>query len=128
MHPKKIEQLQNVCKVVSKLKSQLIQELPHYGHQALFFQNDEITTGQLNNKTEIKIHLLTGRLLFFHNEEGFYIDLIKENISEKLQPIAAKYNLKLPEKTLENVNIRSYQIFMIMQLKQKEPLSYFDLH
>ena len=100
MHPKKIERLQNVCKVVGELKSQLIQELPHYGHQALFFQNDEITTGQLNNKTEIKIHLLTGQLLFFHNEDGIYIDLIKENISEKLQPIAAKYNLKLPEKTL----------------------------
>ena len=92
MDPKEIQQLQNVCKVIGELKSQLIEELPHFGHQALFFQNDEITTGQLNNKTEIKIHLLTGQLLFFHNEEGFYIDLIKDNISEKLQPIATKYN------------------------------------
>jgi hypothetical protein len=47
MNPKEIKQIQNVCKVVSELKSQLIQELPHYGNQALFFQNDEITTGQL---------------------------------------------------------------------------------
>ena len=72
MKTTEIEQLQNLCKVLGELKSQLIEELPHYGHQALFFQNDEITTGQLNNKTEIKIHLLTGQLIFFHNENGYF--------------------------------------------------------
>lgn len=125
MHPKKIERLHNVCKVVGDLKSQLIQELPHYGHQALFFQNDEITTGQLNNKTEIKIHLLTGQLLFFHNEDGIYIDLIKENISEKLQPIAAKYNLKLPEKTLENVTHSELSDFYDYAIKAKRTIEMF---
>ncbi|HEX2305333.1 MAG TPA: hypothetical protein VHH33_03505 [Nitrososphaeraceae archaeon] len=58
----KIKELQKVCKIVSKLKSQLIEELPHYGHNALFLKNDEITTGLLNNMSEIKIHLLTGQL------------------------------------------------------------------
>ena len=125
MHPKKIERLHNVCKVVGDLKSQLIQELPHYGHQALFFQNDEITTGQLNNKTEIKIHLLTGQLLFFHNEDGIYIDLIKENISEKLQPIAAKYNLKLSELTLENVTHSELSDFYDYAIKAKRTIELF---
>jgi hypothetical protein len=125
MNPKKIEQLQNVCKVVSELKSQLIQELPHYGHQALFFQNDEITTGQLNNKTEIKIHLLSGQLLFFHNEEGFYIDLTKENISEKLQSIAVKYNLKLPETPLENVTHSQLSEFYDYAIKAKRTIELF---
>ncbi len=58
MKPSEITQLQNLCKIIGELKSQLIEALPHFGHHALFFQNDEITTGQLNNKTEIKIHML----------------------------------------------------------------------
>ena len=56
MTPSEIEQLHNVCMAIGELKSQLIKELPHFGHQALYFENDEITTGLLNNKTEIKIH------------------------------------------------------------------------
>lgn len=64
----KISGLRTVCKTISQIKSQLIEELPHYGHDALFFHNDEITTGLLNNKTEVKLHLLTGELLYFHNE------------------------------------------------------------
>ena len=41
----------------------------------MFLQNDEITTGLINNKTEIKIHLLTGQLSYFNNEQGLAIDL-----------------------------------------------------
>jgi len=41
MNPSEIKQLQNVCMTVSELKSQLIEELPHFGHQALYFENDE---------------------------------------------------------------------------------------
>ena len=36
----KIKDLQNVFKIVSKLKSQIIGELPHYGYDALFLKND----------------------------------------------------------------------------------------
>lgn len=43
----KIKDLQSICKVISILKSQLIEELPHYGHDALYLNNDEITTGYL---------------------------------------------------------------------------------
>lgn len=45
----RISGLQTVCRIISQIKSQMIEELPHYGHDALFFQNDEITTGLLNN-------------------------------------------------------------------------------
>jgi hypothetical protein len=77
-----ITNLHNSCKLVGRWKSQLIgEELPHYGHNALFLQNDEITTGLINNKTEIKIHLLTGQLSYFRNEEGFTVNL-KPNITE----------------------------------------------
>ena len=65
-----------------KLKQQLIEELPQFGHHRLYFQNDKITTGQLNNKTEIKINLLTGQLLYFHNEKYHFIDLKNDNILE----------------------------------------------
>lgn len=71
-----ITNLHNSSKLLGRWKTQLIdEELPHYGHNALFLQNDEITTGLINNKTEIKIHLLTGQLSYFHNEQGLIIDL-----------------------------------------------------
>jgi hypothetical protein len=41
----KIKDLLNVCKIVSKLKSQIIGKLPHYGYNAFFLKNDNITTG-----------------------------------------------------------------------------------
>ena len=62
----KITNLQNICKEISKLKSQLIPEQPHYAHDALFFRSDEITTLLLNNTTEIKIHLVTGQFLYHY--------------------------------------------------------------
>lgn len=34
----KITELRTVCKIISQLKSQLIEELPHYAHDALFLQ------------------------------------------------------------------------------------------
>ena len=104
MNPSEIKQLQNVCMTISELKSQLIEELPHFGHQALFFENDEITTGLLNNKTEIKINLLSGQLLYFDDEQGHFIDITKDGIQEKLSTISAKYNLKMPEINLDKVS------------------------
>lgn len=34
----RISDLQTVCKIISQIKSQLIEELPHYGYDALFFK------------------------------------------------------------------------------------------
>lgn len=93
----RISGLQTVCKIISQIKSQLIEELPHYGHDALFFQNDEITTGLLNNKTEVKIHLLTGELLYFDNEIGHFVDLTRDGFYERLESIVTKYGLNMPK-------------------------------
>jgi hypothetical protein len=89
----KILDLQNVCKIVSKLKSQIIGKLPHYGHDALFLKNDDITTGLLNNTTEIKINLVTKDLLYFHNEKGYIVYLTREDIYDGLKDIGIKYNI-----------------------------------
>lgn len=101
----KIRDLQNICKTVSNLKSQLIEELPHYAHDALFLKNDEITTGLLNNMTEIKVHLVTGQLLYFHNEQGHFVDLFHDNISEQLEAIVTKYGLDMPGITTRLINL-----------------------
>jgi hypothetical protein len=93
----RISGLQTVCKIISQIKSQLIEELPHYRHDALFFQNDEITTGLLNNKTEVKIHLLTGELLYFDNEIGHFVDLTRDGFYERLESIVTKYGLNMPK-------------------------------
>lgn len=77
-----ITSLHNTSKLLGRWKTKIVdEELPHYGRNSLFFQNDEITTGLMNNKTEIKIHLLTGQLLYFHNEEGFSVDLSTSDTS-----------------------------------------------
>jgi hypothetical protein len=106
----KIKDLQNVCKIVSKLKSQLIEELPHYGHDALFLKNDEITTGLLNNMTEIKINLLTAQLLYFHNEQEYRVELTRDEIIERLQDIVTGNGLKIP-RTLRLTNLNTEDLF-----------------
>ena len=127
MKPSEIEHLQNLCKVIGELKSQLIDELPHFGHQALFFQNDEITTGQLNNKTEIKIHLLTGQLIFFHNENNDFIDITKDNISNQLSKIIANYDLKLPEIEIGTVAHSELSTFYDYAVKAKRTIELFRM-
>jgi len=127
MNPSEIEQLHNVCMAVGELKSQLVEDLPHFGHQALFFENDEITTGLLNNKTEIKIHLLTGQLLYFHNEQGHFIDITKDDIQEKLSKIAVKYNLKMPEINLDKVSHGQLSEYYSYAIKAKRTIELFRM-
>src|SRR5215510_15560289 len=93
----RIKDLRKVCKLLSMLKSQLIERLPHHGHDALFLKNDDITTGLLNNITEIKIHLLTGQLLYFENEKAHFVDLVNDDIREQLGRIVTTYDLDLPQ-------------------------------
>jgi hypothetical protein len=90
-------------------------------------QNDEITTGLLNNKTEIKIHLLTGQLLYFHNEQGHYIDLTKDDISAKIKKIASLYSLKIPNVGIENVPHEQLSKFYDFAIKAKRTLELFRM-
>lgn len=127
MNHTEIKQLHNVCKAIGELKSQQTEVLPHDGNQALYFENDEITTGLVNNKTEIKIHLLTGQLLYFHNEVGHFIDLTKDDIHEKLSIITKKYNLKMPEIKLDNVSHGQLSEFYSYAIKAKRTIELFRM-
>ena len=111
----RIKDLRKVCRLLSMLKSQLIERLPHYSHDALFLKNDEITTGLLNNITEIKIHLLTGQFLYYHNEEGHIIDLINDDIHKQVEGIVSNYGLDMPQipdlRNLSALDLASYLAF-----------------
>ncbi len=98
----KIKNLHRICMVIGEMKQQIVKELPHFGHHGLYFQNDDITTGLLNNKNEIKINLLTGQLLYFENEHGTFIDLEKDDVLEKLKSITSSKNLKISSESLNN--------------------------
>ena len=98
----KIKNLHEICMTMGKIKQQLVEELPHYGHHGLFFQNDEITTGLLNNKDEIKINLLSGQLLYFENECGSFINLKSDDILEKLKSIISSKKIKISTDFLNN--------------------------
>ena len=124
----KIKDLQNVCKIVSKLKSQLIEELPHYGHDALFLKNDEITTGILNNMTEIKINLVTAELLYFHNEQGNLVELTRDELIKRLQDIVTRYGLKIPRTTrLTNLNTEDLADYLAFATKANRSLELFQM-
>jgi len=124
----RFENIHPICMIMGELKQQLIKELPHFGHHSLFFQNDEITTGQLNNETEIKINLLTGQLLYFHNEKGHFIDLKKDDIFRKLKEITSKENLKLSSESLKNVNEQELQSYHNFAVKAKQLLELFRMN
>jgi hypothetical protein len=124
----KIKDLQNLCKIVSKLKSQLIEELPHYARDALFLKNDEITTGLLNNITEIKINLVTGQLLYFHNEQGYIVDLTREDIYERLKDTVTKQGLNIPQiATLANLNTPDLSDYLAFATKANRSLELFRM-
>ena len=116
----RFENIHPICMIMGELKQQLIEELPHFGHHGLYFHNDEITTGQLNNKTEIKINLLTGQLLYFHNEKGHFIDLKNDNILEKLKKITFEQKLKFSSNSLKNdascIRISSIRLNNLLRL------------
>ena len=111
MNVQNIKPLHNLCLTISKIKEQMIEELPHYGHQALYFKNDEITTGILNNKAEIKIHLLSGQLLYHNNEQGIFVDLYTDDLSARLQEIFQPLNINISGEKLENLNFEKLSMF-----------------
>jgi len=112
MKPAEITDLHNLCKIIAQLKKQMIEELPHYGSEALYFKNDEITTGLLDNKIEIKINLRANKLQYFNNERGFSIDLNTGNASQQLQQITSDHDLKFPNITVDKVHQNQSSLFL----------------
>jgi len=112
MKPEEITDLHNLCKIIAQLKKQMIEELPHYGSEALYFKNDEITTGLLDNKIEIKINLRANKLQYFNNERGSSIDLNTGNASQQLQQITSDHDLKSPKITVDKVHQNQSSLFL----------------
>lgn len=117
------EEIQDWCKAISKIKENIIEELPHFAHQSLYFKNDEITSGLLNNKIEIKIHLLTGHLHYFDNEKNYIIDLINDvKAQKKFLEIFDKINFgtlnlkKLHQKDLLEFHTYAVKAIRILEL------------
>ena len=122
------ENLHQVCMTIGEIKQQLVEELPNFGHHGLFFQNDEITTGLLNNKTEIKINLLTGQLLYFDNEKGSFIDLKKDDILEKLKTVTSNQNLKISTESLNNTTDQELSEYHDFAKKATQILELFRMN
>jgi hypothetical protein len=90
MKEKEVRDLHDICKLLSNLKSQIITtKVPHFAHDALFLQNDEITTRLINNTTEIKIHSFTDRptsfiivmkIISLNLKDKCYADVIAQRI------------------------------------------------
>ena len=123
-----IKNLHKICFAVGEIKQQLVEELLHFGHHGLFVQNDEITTGLMDNKTEIKINLLTGQLLFFENEVGSFIDLKKDNVLEKLQSITSSKNVKITAESLDNVTEQELATYYDFAKKAGQILELFRMN
>ena len=124
----KIKNLHEICFSMGEIKQQLVEELPHYGHHGLFFQNDEITTGLLDNKIEIKINLLTGQLLYFENERGSFIDLKNDDILEKLKSITSSKNVKISAESLNNTTEQELTNYHDFAKKASQMLELFRMN
>lgn len=122
-----VQRLHKICEAVGKLKEQQIKELPHLGHLGLFFRDDDITTGLMNDDTEIKIHLLTGKLLYWRNEKTWSVDLERDDIFGELKKIAEEQKLKLPEMKLENLSREELSAFHEFGVKANKSLELFRM-
>jgi hypothetical protein len=127
MKPEEITDLHNLCKVIAELKKQMIEELPHFGSEALYFKSDEITTGLLDNKIEIKINLRANRLQYFNNEQGFSIDLNAGNASQQLQQITSDHDLKFPNITVDKVPQNQSSLFLNYAINAARTLELFRM-
>jgi len=124
----KIKNLHEICMTVGEIKQQLVEELPHFGHQGLFLQNDDITTGIVNNKIEIKINLLTGQLLYFENERGSFIDLKNDNVLEELKSITSSKNVKISAESLKNTTEQELTTYHDFAKKASQMLELFRMN
>ncbi|MGE5705837.1 MAG: hypothetical protein ACM3XP_03870 [Nitrososphaerales archaeon] len=110
----KIIPLRNICRVIAKIKSQQIESLPHFGHEALFFHNNAVTTGLMNNTSELKIDLFSGLLLSYNNEDTIQIDLISKNIQDINDFFTNNFGLSISQEitNLDSQELQNYYYFV----------------
>lgn len=110
----KIIPLRNICRVIAKIKSQQIESLPHFGHEALFFQNNAVTTGLMNNTKELKIDLFSGLFLSYNNEDTIQIDLTSKNIQDIYDFFTNNFGLSISQEitNLDSQELQNHYYFM----------------
>lgn len=120
--------LKRMSIILSKIKSQQIENMPHYAHDALFFKNNCITTGLLNNKTEALVHIPTGSFLYHEGEHGELVDLTKDDFINKIKIIADRKKLTLDFKDKINpLNIDNLKIYNEFARKSSDILETFRM-
>ncbi len=120
--PLRTAELQQICRVIARIKECQIEELPHFGHQSLYFSGDEITTGILNNRAEIKIHLAAGRLLFFDNEVGHFVDVLGGDISGSIRDVLQRTGVDVEVGPLENPRQEDLDLYRFFAAHAKKIL------
>lgn len=107
-----IIQLRNICKILANIKANHIAKLPHYGHESLFFQNNGITTGLINNAIEIKIDFFSGLLIYYNNEYTQIIDLTEKNIDVNFRSLFSKLlSNMLKTDNLERLKLEDLKVY-----------------
>lgn len=112
-------------KFLKELRVQMVGDLPHYGNYGLFFKNDEITTGLMNNTKEIKINLLDGNFHYYDTELGWTYDLTKTDAPTIILEFLNSKGFSTPETSLSAVSIsqmHSYRKFAIQANQYLEQL------
>ena len=82
----------------------------------------------MNNTTEIKINLVRGDLLYFHDEKGYIVDLTREYIYDRLRNIGIKYNINIPQiSSLTNLNTKDLADYLAFATKANRSLELFRM-
>lgn len=109
--------LKSAVQFLKELRIQLVGDLPHYGNYGLFFNNNEITTGLMNNQTEIKINLLDGSFHYYEIEFGTTIDITQPDSQQQICNLIQQRGLEIPEIDFKSVpmdQLHRYREFSVI--------------
>lgn len=99
-------------KFLKEIRAEILGPLPHYGNYGLFLKNNEITTGLMNNKVEIKINLLNGIFQLYETEDGVSVDLTDNSSPKQILNLLKNKNYKIPKFELQFVPIEEMSRYL----------------
>jgi len=105
------ENLHQVAKYLRHIKIQLIGDLPHEGQHSLFWFNNCMTTGLLNNQIEVKVDL-NHRVFHYHDGEfGHTVRLNQTDTNQNIRAILDEMGLVHPDFGFPNITREEFTIF-----------------
>lgn len=125
--------LQAASQFLKKLKIQKIDPLPHEAEYALFFKNSAISTGILNNTSELKIDLENKTFSLHDGELGQSVKLTKETANVEIQEALIKFGYQLPDVQFPQILEEEFEPYLIFaersyRLLEKYRLSLVNKH